>query len=67
MTPFEEIMESIKELLRYEHGVRMEIRLKQQELEEIKRKKVELALIIADADKNELVRTIIDSLLDYKD
>ena len=58
-----EIVEAVQPLLKRERYVKSEIFMKQQELKEIQKQKVELCLILAGVEDNTLVRQIIDNLL----
>jgi oligoribonuclease (3'-5' exoribonuclease) len=61
MTEFEEIKQAILDLHRYEKKLVWDIEMKQQELDELRKNKIELATIIADGNV-ELLQMIIEKL-----
>ena len=61
MTEFEEIKQAIIKLNKYENKLVYDIKFKQQELDELRKNKIELATIIAD-DNVELLQMIIEKL-----
>lgn len=61
MTEFEEIKQAIIELNKYENKLVYDIKFKQQELDELRKNKIELATIIADGNV-ELLQMIIEKL-----
>lgn len=65
MTEFEEIKQAIIELNRYENKLVYDIKFKQQELDELRKNKIELATIIADGNV-ELLQMIIEKLKEKK-
>jgi oligoribonuclease (3'-5' exoribonuclease) len=65
MTEFEEIKQAILDLHRYEKKLVWDIEMKQQELDELRKNKIELATIIADSNV-ELLQMIIEKLKEKK-
>jgi oligoribonuclease (3'-5' exoribonuclease) len=65
MTEFEEIKQAILDLHRYEKKLVWDIEMKQQELDELRKNKIELATIIADGNV-ELLQMIIEKLKEKK-
>lgn len=66
MNEFEEIKQAIIELNRYENKLVYDIKFKQQELDELRKNKIELATIIADGNV-ELLKMIIEKLKEKKE
>lgn len=65
MTEFEEIKQAIIKLNKYENKLVYDIKFKQQELDELRKNKIELATIIADGNV-ELLQMIIEKLKENK-
>ena len=65
MTEFEEIKQAIIKLNKYENKLVYDIKFKQQELDELRKNKIELATIIADGNV-ELLQLIIEKLKENK-